>query len=441
MIYKVYENILRPFFQNELKAMSATAMAQGMLSLSNLAIGFLVAKYASKTEYGLYVILFSIVGIMGAYQSALINVPMMALVHNKQGDDKDRYVASLAAVNTFGFVIVLAVIGLAASSYFYLINIEFSYIKELLVLAIAIVIYVSREFMRTVNLVDLKMPAILKMDLVNLGTVVSGMLLLVYWDAVSALTGIIVLGSGCLAAYLYDKRHHKYGFEFTAQSMKKGLMENWHYGKWMKLGVTSSLVQDRSFMYIATAFLGLSVLAEISAAKLFLMPIGLLCLSSGKLLLAKGSKLLSNNKDKEFKSVFVIFTSIILVLCILYSLLLLAGSSRVLVVFGDKYGNIADLIALWSIYFLVYTLRLHLGVTLIAYKEFKRQGICDVYAGILTVLLCGVLVFSVGRWGAVLALILGELVTLALYANTYRSLKMEKTVPVAVIGVEMRQMP
>jgi hypothetical protein len=82
-----------------------------------------------------------------------------------------------------------------------------------------------------------------------------------------------------------------------------------------------------------------------------------------------------------------------------------------------------------------------LGVTLIAYKEFKRQGICDVYAGILTVLLCGVLVFSVGRWGAVLALILGELVTLALYANTYRSLKMEKTVPVAVIGVEMRQMP
>jgi O-antigen/teichoic acid export membrane protein len=436
MIEKVYYNILRPFFRNELRTMSTAVVSQGMLSLASLAAGFLLAKYASKNDYGLYVILVSIIGIFGAYQSALINVPMMALVHNKQGNDKNTYIASLAAGSTYVFAVVVVLFVAGNWIYDMIVDSPSLYIMEGVVLAVVVLIYLSKEFMRTLNFVNLKTTAIFQMDLVNLVAVVGGMLLLVYWNAVSTLTGIIMLGCGYLASYLYDKRQHEKSSSITVKSMKEGLIENWHYAKWMTTGVTCSLVQDRGFMYIATAILGLSTLAEISAAKLFLMPISLGCLSCGKLLVAKGSKLLSNNENHEFRSLFVVFTCVVLFACAVYSLLLMVGATRLLTVFGEKYANITDLIALWSVYFLVYTLRYHLSVALVVYKEFKKQAMFDIYAGILTILLCGVLISLLGRQGAVLGLIAGELIAMVLYWNRYMSLKMVKPMPVAVSSVE-----
>ena len=94
-------------FRNELRKIITAILSQGILSVSNFVIGILMAKYASKSEYGMYVVLFSFIGILGGYQGGLINAPLMALVNTKKEEEKRIYVSSLSAGKNFLFVPVL----------------------------------------------------------------------------------------------------------------------------------------------------------------------------------------------------------------------------------------------------------------------------------------------------------------------------------------------
>ena len=74
---------------------SGAMFTQGMLSGVNFAIGFLMVKYATKSEYGTYVILFSIIGILGNYQNALINTPLTVLSPKKESTEKESFLSGL----------------------------------------------------------------------------------------------------------------------------------------------------------------------------------------------------------------------------------------------------------------------------------------------------------------------------------------------------------
>src|SRR4030067_3120129 len=81
------ENLIRLSKKPVVKIFSGAMFTQGLLSLTNFAVGLCVAKYAEKSEYGIYVILFSTLGIVGNYQNALGNNPLTVLIHLKAGDE------------------------------------------------------------------------------------------------------------------------------------------------------------------------------------------------------------------------------------------------------------------------------------------------------------------------------------------------------------------
>ena len=74
---------------------SSAIFTQSLLSLANFIVGFVVAKYATKSEYGIYVILFSIIGIAGNYQNALVNTPLTVLAPKKDPAEKDLFLSGL----------------------------------------------------------------------------------------------------------------------------------------------------------------------------------------------------------------------------------------------------------------------------------------------------------------------------------------------------------
>jgi len=78
-----------------------------MLSGVNFAIGFLMVKYATKSEYGTYVILFSIIGILGNYQAALINNPLTVLLPPKTSTERESFLSGLGFGQWFFFYLLL----------------------------------------------------------------------------------------------------------------------------------------------------------------------------------------------------------------------------------------------------------------------------------------------------------------------------------------------
>lgn len=394
-----------------------------MLSVSNFVIGILMAKYTTKNEYGMYVMLFSFIGISGGYQNGLINAPLMSLVNKKVDSKKKIYISSLSVGNNYIFIPILILMSISICVIGYINNAPRYYIAEGFVLFFTTFIFLIKEYHRTLNYVSMNTRAIFIMDFMNVCIVFIGMAILVVFNLVSGLTGIIILGFGYLSAYVFSGNRKLYRSHINKNSIKSALMENWSYGKWMILGISSSLAKDRGYIYIVTAILGLSTLAEISASRLFLMPIGLLSLSCQQIIITKGSILVSSNMEKEFREFLFSFLSVLLIASGLYFIFIVFATRFIVQFLGEKYSNINGLIYIWGTYFLVYVTRMVLGNALIVYGEFKKQGSYDLLGSILTLVSCIILVYTNGRFGAIVSLIIGEFIIMCCYIKLYSNIK------------------
>ncbi len=406
----------RPIVQKILSAM----FTQGLLSVSNFAIGLAIAKYAPKSEYAMFVILFSIIGIVGNYQNALINTPLAVLFHKKESTEKALFLSGLGFGQWLLFfpVAILTVIVTATYSFIYQ---EFSILKYVMILSVATLAYLLREFVRSVNYSKMRIDLIIKMDVLFICCVATGLWLLISFQSVTSIYSITVLGVGYFLSAVFEYFLARDVYILDWQSIKKAFAETWQYSSWSLISVSSYMLQNRGYIYIISAMLGLSELADISAAKLFLMPLGLAIQSSNKIILAKGGEVLNvgHNGIKRFRKFILSMTCFLVLICIMY-LLLLWSSHKLLItyVLGEKYSNIEGVILLWGIFFFVETLRFPVNRALMACKEFKVLANYDILSAIITTAACFILTGVLSGSGAIIALIVGEL-TLLLF-NIFR---------------------
>lgn len=416
---KIGKNIVAVFHQNDFRKIITAVFSQGMLSFSNFVIGVLMAKYSEKTEYGMYVILFSFIGILGGYQNALINAPLMVKINNKYGHEKIIYISSLSVGKNYIFASILLLASITIITYNIIVRSGSYYESECLMLSAVSMAYVIKEFHRTLNFSNMNTNDIFKMDFINVAVVIAGMLLLIHFEKITSMTGMMILGVGYIGSYLAaDKSDMDYSM-VNKKSIKIALKENWDYGKWILVGVTSSLCQDRAYIYVITIMMGLSTVADLAASRLFFMPLNLLSLSCAKIIVAKGSHMISIHQNREFRKFIFSFGAILMILSVVYFVIIILTSERILGVFGGKYAGTEFLVFLWGINFLVYMVRSHLSSALIVYREFYKLARYDIFAAILTIFSCIVLTLMFGRSGGIISLILGELATMTLYWRLY----------------------
>jgi hypothetical protein len=126
--------------------------------------------------------------------------------------------------------------------------------------------------------VYLNTSAILKMELMNLIVIMIEMGALLIFHSISSRTWIVALGFGYIASYIYAKRHYHISVKATMKSTVDSLKENYNYGKWMILGCTSSLLQERGYKYISTVKKhGMNVISaihDVFAGKTLLLQLG-----------------------------------------------------------------------------------------------------------------------------------------------------------------------
>jgi O-antigen/teichoic acid export membrane protein len=196
------------------------------------------------------------------------------------------------------------------------------------------------------------------------------------------------------------------------------------------------LLQDRGYLYMVSLVLGLDALADLAAARLFFMPLGLLNLSTTRIAISKGSQLAALHRWREFRTFLFAFTSVLLLVWLLYSAVVLATFHRVVeLVLGAKYSSAGSTLALWAVFFGVFTVRRQLCTALGVYKLFKETAGYDIVAALAALISCLVLVLAIGQAGAVVSLIIGEAVAMVLYLRLYLRMGTERVVPAGDLAV------
>jgi O-antigen/teichoic acid export membrane protein len=401
-----------------------TVFAQGMLSITNFSVGILLAKFASKEEYGIFVLFFSFVGFLDGFHNAFFSSPLMVLAGQKKESERTPYVVSVSIARNFFYVPVLIIFSVSLIVYNWYVLHDPRYIMLSAFISLVIMMFTAKEYQRTIHFTLLNTNVIFMSDFAMMVTVFVGILIPIFFNKVSALSGLLVLCAGYTASYTYSKIHNPYR-DRSRLILKEAVKENIKYGKWLMLGIFSSIFQNRAYIYITTVFLGLSALADVSASRLFMMPMMLLSGSVIKIMVAKGSLMVSKNEHKKFKKFILYFMLILSTACVLYIGIILILSDTLVGFLGAKYMNTKGLIVIWGIYVLIMSLKSMLTTGIIVYKRFKAQAIYDLIGAVTVIVSCVVLVKTIGSAGAIISLIAGEFIIFLLYVYLFLKIQTE----------------
>ena len=408
MIKKV--SLEKLIHNSTVRKITGSMFTQGMLSISNLIIGILIAREVTKDEYALYVLAFNIIQGTISYQNALINSPLTILSPAKEPSIRSRFISGLAFGQWLYCLPILAIV-LICGAVFCLFTKDLLRFIQLLVLSFAVIASFFREFMRNVNYSSLHVRRVIIMDISFILVVLPLIGLLAYLDKLSSITAVAILSGGsifsAIVGFLNNRIEHKINFQIILDSLR----ESWQYGRWALVGVTATILQSQGYLYVVSLTLGLHELADMAAARLFLMPIGLFITSSMKIILAKGANDLHNEGVRKLNRFTWIITVFLFVVWFCYVVFLwLSHTALVQLAYKGKYYDLGWYIFGWAVLFLMQLLRTPISNSLQVHKEFKLLAKYGLISSILTFSTCIVLTQKYGAYGALSSLILGELV-------------------------------
>lgn len=262
---------LRPtmFSLKRLNPLAAVA-DQAWLSLINFAVSLAFIWGATKAEYGYYLLLFAPLLLIQGIQNAIVNSPMATFLPAAAEADKKNLRTTAVSLHIYLAIgcSVLGFLGLLA--YSYLSNLH---VDSLLMagFTLAIVGTIARESQRSFAYVHGQGVRAFAGDVVYGAVLLIGVGLAISGSALSA--GIVLLLTGIAGLIpLLTKATKFTGLQTHADPIK----QFWSCGRWALPSVIVTWISFSSYPYFAERSLGLSAVADIGVARLFLMPIGLM---------------------------------------------------------------------------------------------------------------------------------------------------------------------
>ncbi|MBW8364909.1 MAG: hypothetical protein K0M39_10175 [Rhizobium sp.] len=257
------------FLFSRLNPLAAVA-DQAWLSLLNFSISLAFIWGSTKTEYGYYILLIAPLALTQSIQSAIVNSPLATFLPAATETEKKNIQTTAASLHiylalTCGLLGFLGLLAYGLLTHFHL--------SALLMagFTLAIIGTIARESQRSFAYVQGQGIRALAGDLVYGVVLLVGIGLAIAGSSLSA--GIVLLLTGI--AGLVPLLAKLTQFE-GLQTHVAPLRQFWSCGRWALPSVIVTWVNLSSYPYFAGKSLGLVMVADIGAARLFLMPIGLL---------------------------------------------------------------------------------------------------------------------------------------------------------------------
>lgn len=391
---------------------------QAFLSGLNFLISIVLIKIVSKPEYGYYSIFFSIILFMASIQTAVINTPLAVLLITKKGDEKRKYVGSLFFGQNL-LLIPLSLIGVIGGVVMWYFNLlEPSLSAIIVAISLAFIGILLREFLRAYFFADEIPKTVLIIDVLYVILfIILGFFAYIFSQLNVAAVFFLMGLSSFLVGIFFINRNK---WNFSRSDIKLSYSENWKYGKWALFGVTVTHIQTYSYLYLLGIIVSTAAVADVSAARLLLMPLVLAQEGWSKVILPHGSKLRETNRlPRLFKEQVIVSIAFVVVVMSLVFVLIFFKPLLLNIILSAKYANSFDYIFYWGAIFAMGFIALNASFGLQVLKSFELISKINFVTMLVTILLAYFLINSNSIKGGLLALLIGQTISAIILWHFY----------------------
>ncbi|MBV6421304.1 MAG: hypothetical protein DAHOPDDO_02579 [Ignavibacteriaceae bacterium] len=407
---------------------------QAFLSALNFLISIVLIKTVSKPEYGYYSIFFSIILFMASIQTAVINTPLAVLLITKKGDKKKIYVGSLYFGQNL-FLFLFALVGIVMGMVTWYFNLLDSSLSAIIsAISIASIGILLREFLRAYFFADEAPKTVLIIDVIYIVLFIILSFLAYLFFQLNVAVVFFLMGLSSFFVGLYFSTKSKW--QFSRSDIKTSYSENWKYGKWALFGVTVTHIQTYSYLYLLGIIVSSAAVADVSAARLLLMPLILVQEGWSKVILPYGSKLREEKRlSRLFKEQIAITIAFVVIVMFLVLALIFFKPLLLRIVLSSKYANSFNYIFYWGAIFAMGFITLNASFGLQVLKHFELISKINFVTMLVTVLLAYFLIYSNGIEGGLLALLVGQTISAILLWYYYtKATFLKKTINDIIIS-------
>lgn len=392
---------------------------QGLISISNLLIGLLLINSVPKAEYGIYVVANACILLGLGFSNGMINTQMSVSFPDKLNRKKycEAMLSSLLVMAlSFSFIALITSFFMAYTEIISNENLEV--ICAVLVSLVSILVH---EFFRRYYLISSDTLNVLKIDVVYLVIMLSGIFILKNISADKMYIKVIYLYgfSTFIAALLASYKTRLFVSDSFAE-VKYTVVDSWLHGKWALFGVVITWLQSQSYIFLLALLMTAESVASANASRLFLSPMALIIVSYVKIFMPRMA-VLKNKKGGSHVFKYANRISVLLVVVVLlYGVIIYFLYPHLAAKYmGEEYVGLSDYILAWSGVFLIQVFRVNYSTVLQVVKEFRYISVSILMSSVTVIVVSWFMIDIYEVIGSIFSLIVGEVLLVFLF---YRKL-------------------
>lgn len=395
---------------------------QAIVSAFNFALNVYLVRTAAPEEFGLFATIIAATLFAAMVQNALVNTPLS--VHLPVARDaEDRIVLRRAFTAANAFLSLILFAGSALALVFWLGAGRWA---VALSACFYLVTQFVREYYRALLAIEGKFAGLFALDLSAIVLAVTALALrhLVLDEATAIVSAaFLVIGSttllslvpACIASAWHGSLRE------VAADVRRIFREQRHEIRWSLLGVITTEVQNRGYIYIAAAVFGPIAVAHLQAGRILFGPLNLLTSAWARVARPQLAALLARSDAVEFGRVLTRALQAFSAFNIVFlAALWLAWPMLSTLVFRDKYTDLGMMVAAWGIANVLFQSRSCLGIGIQAMRRFRELTLATVAGAALALALAGVICFTGQPAWLVGPVIAGECLALLIVTRILR---------------------
>lgn len=381
---------------------------EAIRSVTRFLTAYFLIKTVAKVDYGYYSLAIPVTLLITSIQNAIINTPLMVLYAGKSKDTQAEYISSLIIAQVFFILVIFLLTILVAAA---LLLLQILTTDELLMftsVAVAVVGLLSREILRGIYFTQELPQSVIKIDIAYLLFLCVLVVIVYHIFFVNVAVIFILIGISALSASIIQNISFIKRFDFS--SVKMYLKENWILGKWAFGGVIITHIQSYSYIYLLGLLISAEAIADVSAARLLVMPFVFLADGWGKIAVPRGSRLREEKKINVLYKEQILISIIFSMLIVVYTALMISiPENWKNTILSDNYTNSYGYVIYFGIGLSIRFFSSNAMFGLHVLKNFSSITKVNFVTMIVVISSSYILINLIGVEGALLASILGQL--------------------------------
>jgi O-antigen/teichoic acid export membrane protein len=396
----------------------ASVVDQALVSGTSFGTSVIIGRMCSSEELGVYALGLSLVLLVRAVQGELVCSPYMVYGNRREGQ-------ALAAYTGSTLVHYLALTALSATALLVLTLLRPLVPASVSLGAMAWVLMgvlpsiLLREYIRQVSFCHLRMRAVLAVDvsvaLIQLGA----LLLLGYWQALSAAAAYAVMGGACALACITWFAARVQPFQVKPGQLLADWLHNWNFSKWTLAGLLVGSTTPFLMPWVVALAHGEAATGMFAACTTLVNCAAMYVTGMTNVLTPRAARAYAHEGVTALlhvlKQTAVLFAVTLGAFCVI---IFLCGDLPTRLVYGSRYSGTGPVLALLAMTLFCNALGITAGNGLWAIGRPGANFGADVCTLAVTLMVLLFAVGSLGVSGAALALLAGAVSGAAVRAAT-----------------------